>query len=83
MRPADMGSTLEALAYWALRPNPDGTKNAPFTITSPSVLQFQSFHSPSSVSTRFVTCQIKNQKSKNKKVNNILSRQDLERRLIG
>jgi len=53
---ADLGCTLVASAYCALIPAPDGTKNAPFTITSPSVLQFQPLHSLSSVSTRFVTC---------------------------
>lgn len=56
MSPTDLGSMLEALAYWVLMPSPDGTKNAPFTIMSPSVLQFQSAQSPSLVSTRFVTC---------------------------
>lgn len=54
--PAALGSTLEAMAYWGPRPAPDGTKNAPFTIMSPSDLQFQDVHSFWSVSTRFVTC---------------------------
>ena len=56
-RAAALGSTLEALEYIVLIPSPDATKKAPFSIKSPSVLQFQFAHSPSSVeSTRFVTC---------------------------
>lgn len=56
MKEADLGSTLDALEYWVVIPAPEATKNAPFTITSPSVLQFHPDQSPSSVSTRFVTC---------------------------
>lgn len=55
MRAADFASTLVAFAYCMLTPAPDGTKNAPFTKTSPSVLQFHPAHSSSFVSTRFVT----------------------------
>lgn len=56
MMAADLGSTLDAFAYCMLSPSPDGTKNAPFTNMSPSVLQFHPAHSSSLVSTRFVTC---------------------------
>jgi hypothetical protein len=55
---ADLGSTLEALLYCSLKPAPEGTKKAPFTKMSSSVLQFQSAHSPSFVSTLFVTYKI-------------------------
>ena len=52
---ADLGSTLVAFAYLIHRSSPDGTKKAPLTIISPSVLQFHFDHTPSSVSTLFVT----------------------------
>lgn len=55
IRTADLASKLDASSYLKASPSPEGTKNAPFTIKSPSDFQSHLFHSFSSESTLFVT----------------------------